>query len=411
VSERRGARASVSRVLLVGSQYDAFLLDQAGFRRAGRAAAAAPSAPAGPEFVLAQSGAAAQELLQDVAFDLVLADLDLPDLTGFALGRLVKQRFPSMPFVVLTSNKEYGRSPVFVPEREEVDYLFVWYGNTDLLRAIVWLIEDEAHLPQHIAEHQGAALLLVEDEATFASHYLPLLYDTLRAHAQKLVQGDAAPAGEWQDTDNRPLLLYRQDFEAACACFEQCAEGLIGVISDLEFPRDGHLDPMAGLLLTRYVKERAPTLPVVIQSHDRDLADRVHAGIASFLWKGSDRLLGELRGLLEEYFGFGAFIFRTPEGEEVARAHDLAALAACVARVPGDVFLNHGRRRHFSTWLSIHGELELAREVRQISPQAPRARQRFLALLKSRLASGAPRVLDRSGQDEPETPDGGRSPR
>jgi len=385
----RGSRFIVERLLLVGSQYDAFLLQQAGFRRFGQSW---EKGPPGPEFVLARTAAEALNTLHNVTFDLILADQDLPDSTGLELGRQIKQHAPKMPVVVLTSKLDYGRSRVLVPEREGVDYLFIWYGNTALLRAIVHLVEDEASFERHVVEREGSALLLVEDDASFASHYLPPLYEILRTHALELARSadpdDEPSLDEWQDSTNRPLLLYRESYEAACECFERCGSRLIGVISDLEFPRAGALDPRAGLLLTRYVKERIPSVPVIIQSHDRTLADEVHAGIAAFLWKGSDRLLGDLHELLDAYFGFGDFVFRDAAGHEIARGHDITSLAACVRAVPWEVFRYHGSRSHFSAWLSVHGEFELAREARRLSVSDPTAQRRFLELLERRLARG-----------------------
>jgi len=196
--------------------------------------------------------------------------------------------------------------------------------------------------------------------------------------------------GEGQDAPNRPLLLYRESFEGARACVDRCGERLVGVISDLEFPREGVLDPRAGLYLTRYVKERVPSVPVIVQSHDRELEHEVQAGIAAFLWKGSDQLLHVLHALLDTYCGFGDFVFRDEQGGEIARGHDLCSLADCVRSVPLAVFRYHGSRNHFSAWLSVHGEFELAREARRLSAAGPESRARFLALLEGRLASGTP---------------------
>ena len=50
------------------------------------------------------------------------------------------------------------------------------------------------------------------------------------------------------------------------------------------------------------------------------------------------------------------------DGNEIARGHDLASLAACVQHIPWEPVAYHGSRNHFSAWLSVHGELELARK-------------------------------------------------
>ena len=59
--------------------------------------------------------------------------------------------------------------------------------------------------------------------------------------------------------------------------------------------------------------------------------------------------------------GFGEFIFRTePEGEEVARAHDVREFERQLAVVPEECLFYHASHNHFSIWLMARSEFELA---------------------------------------------------
>jgi hypothetical protein len=67
---------------------------------------------------------------------------------------------------------------------------------------------------------------------------------------------------------------------------------------------------------------------------------------------------------MSEYFGFGDFIFRTPDGVEVGRAGDLKSLEELLKVVPDESLRYHGERNHFSRWLKARTEFWLAHQLR-----------------------------------------------
>ena len=75
-------------------------------------------------------------------------------------------------------------------------------------------------------------------------------------------------------------------------------------------------------------------------------------------------LLNEVRQFMIQYFSFGDFIFRTPEGLEVGRASDLRSLEEQLKIVPDDSLKYHGERNHFSNWLKARTEFWLAHKLR-----------------------------------------------
>jgi hypothetical protein len=136
------------------------------------------------------------------------------------------------------------------------------------------------------------------------------------------------------------------------------------VISDIEFPANGVQSSVAGLDFARSVRAEWPDVPVLLQSSKPDHAIGAASVGASFLLKGSPTLLSDLRGFMSEYFGFGDFVFRTPDGKTAARAHDLKSLEEKLGVVPTPTIAYHAERNHFSSWLKARTEFALADELR-----------------------------------------------
>jgi len=84
----------------------------------------------------------------------------------------------------------------------------------------------------------------------------------------------------------------------------------------------------------------------------------------SFLHKKSPSLLDDVRNFMLGNFGFGDFVFRTPDGREVARASDLRSMARVLRDVPVESIEYHARHNHFSNWFRARTEFALARRMR-----------------------------------------------
>ena len=133
---------------------------------------------------------------------------------------------------------------------------------------------------------------------------------------------------------------------------------------DSEFPVAGRLDRRAGVELASRVHRVRADIPIILQSsipENEKLAKQLGA---FFLLKGSPLLLHQLREVLVDSFGFGDFIFRMADGEEVDRAHDLKTLVEKLRTVPEESIAFHGERNHFSNWLKARTEFALAESLR-----------------------------------------------
>jgi CheY-like chemotaxis protein len=381
-------------LLLVGNPYDAFLLEEAGFRPPGQV-----EPRDAPAFELVRSGAAALKVLELGGYDMVMADYVLPDTTGPELARKIRQGFPSVPVVVVTSNTDLGGATVSSAGRQEPN-LFIWYGAHSFLRAIVRLQKDEKNAPLLVTQGHALAILLVEDEPNFYSHFVPLLYERIEASAMDLIPPRHRPASTtWGVITNRPLVLLRRNFEEACEVLYRYRSQLLAVITDMCFPVQGELKGDAGLRFLYRARAVNAHIPVAVHSREVEHRAAAHEADAKFLWKDSPHFLPELDHFLVQYCGFGPFVFRWPAGEIYGTAHNLAELRVLIADVPEVVFEHHALHSDFSTWLAVHGYQDLARRVRDQSITHPTARQLLLdeidADLRRNGAAASASILDK----------------
>ncbi len=82
---------------------------------------------------------------------------------------------------------------------------------------------------------------------------------------------------------------------------------LLGVVSDVEFPRDGELTPEAGFELARMVRDRGAGRAdrAAVEPHRNSWRAPIARGL-SFLHKRSPTLLGDLRQFPDRPVGVSA---------------------------------------------------------------------------------------------------------
>jgi len=208
-------------------------------------------------------------------------------------------------------------------------------------------------------------LLLVEDDITYYSLFLPVIYTEIISQSRRLLNEALNVAHKLVRMRARPKILLCSNYEEAEREVMKYREYVLGVISDVEFPRAGELTPEAGFELARMVRETVPDVPIVLQSSRTEFMERAHQRGFSFLQKRSPTLLGDLRHILTEEMGFGDFVFHLPDGvTEVARAADLNALETLLQTIPEESLAYHGQHNHFSHWLMARTEFALAQKLR-----------------------------------------------
>ena len=199
--------------------------------------------------------------------------------------------------------------------------------------------------------------------------FLPLIYTEIIRHSQtphrrghQRRPQDPAHAGASQDPPVRHL---RGGLGATSPTYQ---ENVLGVISDVEFPQDGKLDPEAGAEFARCVKQAWPDVPVILQSsrpESEELPDEVGA---RFLLKGSPTLLDRPAAFHGRQLLLRRFRL-PPAGRHAGRAsqrHD--ELLEMLHTVPAESITYHADRNHFSRWLKARTEFHLAHHLRPTKP-------------------------------------------
>jgi len=300
----------------------------------------------------------------DSRFNLIVANLEVGDMDAAQLARDIKAAGLDVPVVVLAYDYREIKNFVARNPVTDIERIFLWQGNARVLISIVKYVEDKRNV-QHDTEAIGVpVVLVVEDNIRYYSSFLPVIYTELINQSRRVIREGITAAHRMLRMRARPKILLSSNYEEAAAHVQQYRQTLLGMVSDVEFPRDGVLTPEAGFQLARMTRELAPDVPIVLQSSRTKFRTLARSEGFSFLRKRSPTLLRDLRRVLVQQFAFGDFVFRLPDGSEVARAAGLNALEAQLHKVPAESIAYHGQRNHFSRWLTARTEFALARELR-----------------------------------------------
>ena len=356
----------VQNILLVSSLYDSFIL-----REDGRLnellidESLELNLRQIPGITHVSSCAEALELAKsNPQFNLIVTNLTVGDSSAADLARKVREEGLDVPVVVL--GYDYREIKNFVARNPvtDVDRVFLWQGTARILIAIVKYIEDKRNVLHDTRAMGVPVLLVVEDNIRYYSSFLPVIYTELIKQSRRVIQEGINVAHKLVRMQARPKILLASNFEEAAQLVQEYREYVFGLVSDVEFPWEGKLNPEAGFELSRIVKSLTPDVPVVLQTSRTEFRPRAHAEGYSFLRKRSPTLLKDLRRLLTDHFGFGDFVFRLPDQSEVCRAKDLNELEEQLQTIPTDSLMYHAGRNHFSHWLMARTEFALAAKLR-----------------------------------------------
>ena len=168
----------IHKILLVCCSYDGYILEEDGHIESQinqEYLDLNMSNP--PSFTRVSSTREALEALaEDDSYDFILTMYNVGEPDVFAFAKIVKERHPRIPIALLTSFSKDIYRRIEERDRSGLDYIFCWHGNTELIIAIIKLIEDAMNAREDILQGGVQAILLVEDSIRFYSTYLPELY-------------------------------------------------------------------------------------------------------------------------------------------------------------------------------------------------------------------------------------------
>jgi CheY-like chemotaxis protein len=364
----------VQDILLVSSLYDSFTLQEEGrLNELLLGEFLKLSLQQIPGLTHVSSGAAALARAEaESRFNLILTTIHLGDMDASQFAREVKERGIDAPVVVLAYDNNERKEFVARRDVSYIERIFLWQGNPRILVAIVKYIEDKRNVEHDTAAVGVPVILLVEDNVRYYSAFLPTIYTELFEQSERLLSEAVNLSHKLVRMRARPKILLASTFEEAWETFTRYQPYMLGLISDVEFPRNGVATRGAGFELARMVRAAVPDLPILLQSSRVEFAEGAREVGATFLRKYSNTLLGDLRHFMVDQFAFGDFVFRTPDGAEVGRASDLKGLEELLCDVPAESIGFHGERNHFSNWFRARTEFALARRLkpRKISDYA-----------------------------------------
>ena len=297
-------------------------------------------------------------------FNLIVTNLAVGEMNAAQLAREIRKSGRDVPVVVLAYDYREVKNFIARNPATEIDRIFLWQGNARILIAIIKYIEDKRNV-RHDTQAVGVpVLLVVEDNIRYYSSILPVIYTELISQSRRVIREGINVAHKLVRQRARPKILLCSDYEDAARQAIEYRENLLAVVSDVQFPRGGEPDPNAGFELARVIRESVPDVPIVLHSSHPEYRSRAYAEGFTFLQKRSPTFLRDFRKLLTQQCSFGDFVFRMPDGTEVARASDMQALEAQLHTVPPESIAYHSQRNHFSRWLTARTEFAVAQKLR-----------------------------------------------
>ena len=357
----------VKEVLLFATLYDSYAIEREGqFSDKIFGEYLQLNLYAAPRFTSINTEEDVSKILNTRHFDLVIIMAGVDKELPLKIVAEINAAKPRIPILLLVNNNSDVRFfKIAATKIPAIDRVFVWNGNSNVFLAMIKYIEDKKNAAKDTRIGGVRIILLVEDSIKYYSRYLPLLFASVMTQTQALVSDES--------TDElhkifkyraRPKVLLVSTYEDALQVIHEYKEYLLCVISDVKFARNGVNDEDAGIELLKFVKQnlRYP-IPLLLQSHDVSNSVRADEINAGFINKNSDSLSHDINEFINSNLGFGDFVFRDGDGNQIGVATNLHEFEELVKIVPVESLVYHGRSNDFSTWLMARGEINIAERL------------------------------------------------
>lgn len=340
----------IYNVLLIATKYDSFMLEDDGrvdeqiFNEYTSLSLRYP-----PRFTQVTTEEEALNELKNRNFELIICMPNMDNRDIFAAASEIKVHYPNIPIVVLTPFSKEVSKRIANEDLSAIDYVFSWLGNSELLLAIIKLIEDKMNAPDDTASVGVQIILLVEDSIRFYSSALPHLYKFVLEQSQMFAKEALNDHQRTLRMRGRPKIKLARNYEEAVRIFDQYRDNMLGIISDMSFMHNGVKDPYAGYKFGQYVRKTGLIIPFVLESSEASNHIYAKELNASFIDKNSKSYPQDLKKKIMQRFGFGDFVILNPHTKEgIMRIKDLKDLQKKVFQIPDDSLVYHLSRNHFS---------------------------------------------------------------
>ena len=354
----------VQDVLLVASPYDAYILEEDGaLTKRIFSDFIELDLHHIPRITRVYSAKEALNFLKKDNYDLVITMPRLSEMTPIEFGKKVKEINKEIPVVLLTYVPVEKDVLMLVREKKYIDKVFYWMGDSKLFLAIIKYIEDERNAERDTKLGVNV-ILIVEDSPWYYSFFLPLIYTEILKQTRKIISDTINESDVILRVKARPKILTAETYEKAIEIYEKYKSKLLGIISDVQYPKGNKLDAKAGFELVKKVKSEVKDLNVILQSSNLENKKIAKELGVDFFHKLSKKMVEQLRKYILKHFGFGDFIFKLPNGKVIDRAKTLEEFAEKILNIPDESVLYHASHNHFSIWFRARTQFEIAEVLR-----------------------------------------------
>lgn len=359
-------RYRIRDILLVSSLYDLYVFEEDGrLYELIRHEYQGLNLSHSPEITRVSSGQEALNLAREEnRFELIITTQHIEDMHAAKLAELVRSSGLNIPVVLLAYDNRELVELLSHTDTSVFERIFIWTGNFRIIIAIIKHLEDKLNVDHDTRMVGVQSIILIEDNVRFYSSFLPILYNEILKQSQRLISEGINLSHKFLRMRARPKILLCSTYEEAWDYYEKYEDYILGIISDIDFMRNGRQDSEAGIEFARTVRNRHRDISILLQSNNPDNQEKASEIDVSFILKDSPTLLQEVRKFTVNNFGFGDFLFRDPNGVEVGRATDLITLEKELQVVPEESIRYHAERNHFSNWLKARTEFWLAHQLR-----------------------------------------------
>ena len=365
----------IRSILLICNNYDSFSLEEDGHIEGQISQDYAELNLSNPPSIdRVESTMEALELLkhQGDRYDLIITMFNVGKLDVFEFSRLAKVIAPQTPIVLLSSYSKVIYNYIAKQDKTNIDYVFSWNNSTDLIIAIIKLLEDKMNAEHDVLEMGVRTIMLVEDSVHYYSAYLPILYKLVLRQNNEAVRDALNEEQQFMRKRARPKIMLATCYDEALELYRKYKTNMLGIISDVGFilhKGDDRATEVidAGINLCRLIKADNPTLPYLLQSSQesmRAVADELGVG---FVRKTSKTLIHELSEYIAHEFAFGDFIVTDPlTGQETARARNLYEFERLIKTMSDESLRYFAGKNYISRWLYSRGLFSIGDSFRDI---------------------------------------------
>ncbi len=354
----------VKEILLIANLYDAYSIEKEGrFSEYVLGEYQSLNLTSVPRITGVSSLEEATMELQNRHYDLIIIMMGVEKNMPVEIANRIKQDYPYIQIFLLVNNNQDLTLIKEKPERfKSFVKAFVWNGESRVFFAMIKYLEDKINVENDTKVGLVRVILLVEDSPDYYSRYLPMLYNIVLEQTKRIIE-DVSTDELYKvlRLRARPKILIASNYEEACQILERYKDFLLCLITDMRFEKGGILDEDAGRYLVENVRRIHKDLPVIIQSSDKINSQKAYELRASFIDKNSESLSQDFRSFLTHYLGFGNFIYRDKEGNQIAIAKSLREFENYLKIIPDESLLYHAKKDHFSMWLMARGEIQAAK--------------------------------------------------